>query len=432
MAESIFDLEEYKPYQSRWNTRIVELSRRKSYYDGSVYRKAENWYGFFGPRIYKGIKALYLPLSRAVDVDAGIIPGGWKLDEDMPEEIETARDTVFDWSSWSTDGVLYVHYGAQYGVSGLKISDLREVGQVIIKPLDPCCFMLVSSKQYTSTPDLAFEIEIRENAQGRFEYAEIITPEEIRTYRNGEPFGFDGREPSYPNELGFIPLVEIRHIETGEMLGECTYQKAIPLLDECNTLASYLADIIKKHAEPQWTIIGAEAGDLVKSGDNVWFIPVGGDAKPLVAPIDIAGTLAFIQEIRSQVFGSLPELAFDELKSKTQIATATLELQLMELVLKIKRCRPNYDAGLVAALRMAGKAGTSMGVSEISILDNEELALDDNRPVLPVDRLTEIQIELQELALEREQNLGIDEGETTLEKNISTPDSNLLENVNED
>lgn len=413
----IFDLDEYKPYKNAWESRYKTLELRQSYYDGSVYRRVRKQIarmGMLGPgveKLYAGIKPLYLPLSRAVDVDAGIIPGDWVLDEMVPENLAEAMAQIFAWSKWNTDGVLYVHYGAEMGVSGLKISDLREQKKVIIKPVDPQRFMLVASNDYDATPGMSIYLETRMDAEDDYEYAEVVTPDEIRTYRNAESYGFGDRDPVTPNELGFVPYVEVRHIETGKSLGECTFQKAIDLLDEVNQLASYLADIIKKHAEPQWAAFGVDPSDLVKSGDKVWFFPgKATDAKPLVAQIDIAGVLAFIQEIAKNVDGALPELAFDELKSKTQIATATLELQLLELVLKIKRCRPNYDDGLTQALRLAGRAGQSMGLPDIAVLDNDVLAFDEKRPVLPLDPVTEMELEQMQINLERERSLVINEG----------------------
>ena len=121
MAEkhnSIFQLDEFKPFRDLWESRLRELDRRQSYYDGSAYqsvRQGLGRLGLMGPgidKLYGGIKPLYLPLSRAVDVDAGIIPGGWQLAEDASEAQEAALEQLFDWSNWNTDGVLYVHYGA--------------------------------------------------------------------------------------------------------------------------------------------------------------------------------------------------------------------------------------------------------------------------------------------------------------------------------
>lgn len=411
MINSIWELEEFKAYRVRFEGRSTELARRKSYYDGSVYKNVRRQLGWLGPRLYGGIKPLYLPLARAVDVDAGIIPGSWRLAADN-EQWQTAINTLMDWSDWDVDGVLYIHYGAMYGVSNLKLSDLRQAKRIIIKPVNPACLLLVEEMQYDETPSLAICIEQRIDEKGEmFEYAEVINAEAVRTFADGSPRGFDGRAAEYRNELGFIPFVEVDHIKTGEALGESTYQKAISLLDEVNELASYLADIIKKHAEPQWSISGAEPSDLTKSGDNVWFLPGEAKATPMVAGIDIPGVLEFIREIRNQVQGALPELAFEVLKEKTQIATATLELQLMELVLKIKRTRPNYDHGLADALRMAGRAAAAMGLSDIAVLDDEGLRFDQERPILPLDEETRIRIEMAALALEREQALEINEGE---------------------
>jgi hypothetical protein len=410
-TNSIWELEPFKPYAERWRQRQKSLAERKSYYNGEIYRGIREGLGWLAPRLYRGIKPLYLPLSRAVDVDAGIVPAGWALPEGAPQAWREAMAQVLRWSRWVTDGVLYVHYGAMYGVSGLKVVDVREARRVVIAPLDPMRFMLIESSEYDSTPCLAFYVEERQDAQGRFEYGEVIGPSVVLTFRGGQPYGFGGRDPDYTNELGFVPFLEVQHINTGEELGEATFTKAIPLLNEVNELASYLADIIKKHAEPQWAVIGAEASDLVKSGDNVWFVPGSGDVKPVVAGIDVEGVLEFVREIRDQVKGALPEMAFDELRNKENIAPATLELQLMELVVKIQRVRPNYDTGLVTALRLAGRAAVGMGLADVAVLDNEALALDGERPVLPLDPLTQMQLESMGLALERQRALGIQEGQ---------------------
>ncbi len=413
MSESIFETEEFRAYKAAWDDRQLNLAHRRAYYDGTIYKNVRERFmalgklsPMIGPRLYRGTKALFLMLARAVDVDAGIVPGGWAFAEDAPKAWETATKQVLDWSDWDRDGVLYVHYGSVYGVSGLKVIDDREEGRVTIAVLDPTTFMLVRSGMYSKVPQLALIVETKcDDATGEeYEYAEAITPELIRTFKNGEPYGFDGREHAYPNAQQAVPVVEVRHVHTGETLGECTYQKAIPLLDEVNELASYLADIIRKHAEAQWAIIGAEPSDMVKSGDNIWFIPQGGDAKAMVAGIDIPGVLAFITTIRDEIQDGLPELAFAELKDKTQIATATLEIQLMELVLKIKRVRPNYDHGLCDALRLCGRAAKTMGLSDLAALDDEALSLDKERPVLPLDKLTQIAIEQAEVDLDRSKN----------------------------
>lgn len=413
--ETLWDNPEFKPYASQWHHRHKELDRREGYYDGSVYKGIKKAFGDLGvltPRLYKGIKTLYLHLFRAVDVDAGLIPGGWTWEEGAPPAWESARKQVFDWSKWRTQGVLYVHYGAQFGLSGIKVADVRDMSQIQLVPCSPEYFMLVPTSSYDPTPSMAFWLEHREIDGEKAEYAEVITSDMVRIFVNGKPAPMDGLEAEYPNDLGFVPYVEIKHKETGDELGEATYQMAIPLLDEVNELASYLADIIKKHAEPQWAISGAEASEMVKSGDNVWFLPAGAKAEPLVANVDIGGVGEFLDRIDANVKSSLPELAFDELKSKTQIATATLEIQLMELTIKIKRCRPNYDQGLIDALRMAGRAAATMGLGDIVALDDEALTFDEKRPVLPVNELDKIALENAKMGLEANRRMASGDGMT--------------------
>lgn len=420
----LFELPEFEPYARQWQVRTDELLRRRSYYDGSVYKQTMNLMsGSLRARMEQRIRPLYLPLARAVDTDVGIIPGGWAWpdSDDMEGVTEAdidrwaaARRQVFDWSGWRTEGVLYVHYGAETGVSVLRVSDLREAGQVQLAPVDPATVMLVENGQYDIVPRMAFVLQTRMLNGEMAEYAEVITPETVRTYADGLPVSIDGRPSEYPNELGFVPFVEIEHKKTGRPLGECTYQIAIPMLDEVNAIATDLAKNIKQHGDPQWVVIGAEASNLVHSGDNVWFISnPQGDAKPVVAQIDISGALAFIEAVASNMEASLPELAFDELKGKDQIATATIELQLMELVLKIMRCRPNYDQGLIDALRLCGRAAAGMGgLGDIAVLDDERLAFDADRPVLPQDRLDQIRVEEAELALEMQRHMASGEGMT--------------------
>ena len=397
---SIFDLSEFKPLSRRWEARQRELARRQSYYDGSVYEDALGKLGWLAPRIGQSIK------PRAVNIDSGILPGFWTLAESAAA-FAAARDQVFSWSQWSIDGVLYVHYGALFGVSGLRVADLRETKHVIVKPMTPQCYMLVERGVYDATPRAALWVERLDNPGipyikgDTYEHAEVIEPERIRTYANGRPYGFDGRPAEYANELGFVPFVEVKHINTGAGLGSCAFQDAITMLDSVNELATDLSAIIKKHAEPQWAVIGADDSELERGGDNVWLIPAGGDAKVLVPGIDIAGVVTFLHSLRDHVEASMPELAFDDLKQKVNIATATVELQLQELVLLIKRVRPNYDHGLVTALRMCGRAAAQMGLGELALLDSEELQFDDHRSVLPLDQRSQMELDLQMVQLQQ-------------------------------
>lgn len=398
-TSSIWDLPEYKPYLKRWQERINAVKTRQAYCTGRIYDKAVSR---FGGRLKSEIKPLYLPLDSAVEIDAGLIPGGWQLVENTPIDIYTACKQLLKWSRWKTDGVLYVYYGAQRGLTGLKIVEYPEKRIVTLDPVSPARFMVVENGIYDPSPGMSFYVDFRYGPSGeKYEYAEVITPEVIRTYKNGELFGYGGREdPETLNENGFIPYVEVKHITTGDPLSEATFEKTIPMLNEVNETATQLGDIIQKHNKPQWAVSGADPSDLDKGDDVVWFFPEGAEAKALVANINIRDVLEFVREIAGNVKGALPESAWEELQKRKQLATETLEIQLYPLVIKIKhRCRPNYDDGLERAFRLAGEAGARLGIDEISILADDSVEIDPDRPVLPMDPLTELQIQNERLAL---------------------------------
>src|SRR5690348_11978562 len=198
---TIFDLPKFKPYLKRWNARILELNTRASYYDGSIYRNGRTGAAIWslGPRIAKEIKPLFLPLSRAVDIDSGIIGGDWKFPpveiEPKSEVWDEARDTLFDMSSWDTKGVLYIHYGAMYGVSGIRIAAEEDEKRIILQPSRPTCFMLIYEGEYSSRPTMGLWIEKKTDENGElFEYAEVITPDLITTYKNGQLWDYSGKD----------------------------------------------------------------------------------------------------------------------------------------------------------------------------------------------------------------------------------------------
>ena len=392
---SIFKTPEFKPLKKAWEARQAILRTRHEYYTGEVYSisKMMNVFGLIGPQLYKGIKPLFLPLSRAVDVDTGLIPSGWLFPEDSPEEWETQRNIIFDDSHWDSQGFLYVHYAASLGSSGIYVVDNHDDEEnptIRLKPLDPRTFMLIREGDKSSKVVAALIIEERADVfSGEdFEYAVWITEDQIFTFVNGEV------TTSIENMLGLVPIIEVPFLETGEPLGDPTFARTLSMLDELNQLASYMADVIAKHHEPQWAIVGAEASEMVKSGDNIWFLPEGSKVQVIVPEMDLKGVLDYLEMLATNVADSLPETAFSDLRKKDRVATSTLEVQMLELILKMKRVRPLLDRGLVEAMKMAQKLSVILNIKSFPAFLEENFGFDPERNFIPVDRMTELQIEL--------------------------------------
>lgn len=397
MAKSLFDLDEFKDLKESFAAR---RSRFRDYwryfkaeYNGgnSVFASAPS--NYLNNLFQASIKPIFTPLARAVRIDAALIPGEWKLDKNNAQH-EAALARLFRMSKWDTEGDLWVKFAAAMGESAIRIVDDRLAQTVRLMPMRPDTYITRSFSFYDQTPRQLISIYEQQEGGKDVEYAEVIDAATVRTFRNGEPYAMNpayGAE--YANALGFVPVVVCLH-DNGEGQGEATFDDVLTALDQVNQQATYMAQIIERHFEPQWAAFGAEPGDLEKSGDSVWFFPEGSDIKAILAQVDFEGLLAFIKEIKTEMKESLPELAFAKLVGVERVAAATIELQMAEAVFKIRSMRKAHDQALAEAVMLAGRAATGMG-NELAGLDDPMLAFDKNRPVITIDALTRLQIEQQ-------------------------------------
>jgi hypothetical protein len=398
--KSIWEDPQFKPYQSTYlGRRRVYLERRR-YYDGTVYDD-----GAFrlAHKLYAQTKGIFAFLARAVDLDVALVPGvmaPWGLKENTAPATLRSQAQLYEWSDWPIVSDNWLSDGATTGEAMIKIVPGDGLVQLQRLAAEDCLLGQMMIEGQIVPMALIVVPEMADHAGELYEYAELITPAEIRTFRDGGPHGYEGNPDRYPNPLGFVPVVATNN-DTGK---RPTFAKAQPQLDSANELASYLADIIGRHAEPQWAIKGAEPSEMVKSGEAMWYLPAGAEIEAILAGVDIAGTLEFIREVKMETKSNLPELAFDDLRTKDQIATETLEIQLVELDAKIWKMRRRYDSGLVQAHRMAAMAGAVLGIRGLEGLLLPH-AMDYARPVRPVSRIDMIRLEEAELALEAQKQI---------------------------
>jgi len=399
---SIFDLDEFKeleqPFRERQRRYRENWDAYKARRPGRGLPKFNTpMGGMIGARIENAIQPLFTPFGRAVRIDVALIPGGWRLKN---PELHDAQAALFQASKWATAGDLFVKYGVAMGEAGIRIVDDRVKKNVYMMPVRPDTYIIKRASMYDTTPALALFVYSLDNET---ELAEVLEPTRVRTFINGQLTGVAGRPAQYPNKLGFVPMTVAMH-DDGEGRGEPTFDDAMAALAQVNQQASYMAGIIKRHAEPQWAAFGAEPGDLEKSGDTVWFFPEGSDIKAVLAAVDFNGLLEFIREIKADMKESLPELAFHKLVGVERVAAATIELQMAEPVFKIRLLRKAYDEALAAAMRMAGVAAREMGLTDIAVLADEPgPELDADRPVITIDALTRLQIAAAEQSVQMNQ-----------------------------
>lgn len=410
-TDTILALPEFEPYQSRYYARALKFGRYRRYYEGTIY---DDTAFKLAHKLYAQTKSLVAFIARTVDLDVALIPGmmePWELDPDAtPQGIIDARDLLYAWSQWPVESDAWLEDGTMLGEAMLKI--VPSESMVKVQRLRPETAMLLDHIDPDSGEPvqmlLIVDRSMTDSTGKSYEYAEAITPGQIRTYRNGDPWGYGGNPDRYDNPLGFVPAIRT----PCDVDCRPTFSPVLPQLNSVNEMASYISDIIGRHAEPQWAAIGAEASDLTKSGGNIWFFPQpDASLQAIIAQIDIPGTLAFIESFRDEMKSNLPELAFDELRAQKLLATETLHIQLIELRAKIWKMRRRFDAGLIQAHQMAAIAAGIYGIGDLAPLLAPH-SMDYARPVLPRSRMEEIQLEEAELALEAARQMATGEGMT--------------------
>lgn len=415
-VKSIFDLDEFKPYAGQMDARRKRFVANWNLYKAENYKLGEERFRteigqYVVQRIADAIRPVFTPLARAVNLDVALIPGGWALAEESQAH-QAAWEIVARASRWNVEGDLYTRFVCGMGEAGLYVVDDRTAGRVYLQALRPDAYLIIPNSRFDTTARMAILLARTFDAEGKEqEEATVIDARLIRTFVNGQPQALYGNAASYANQLGFVPVVECKN-DPGDGWGEPTFDDAVASLDQVNLQATYLGNIIQKHAEPQWAAFGAEKGDLEKSGDTVWFFPEGSDVKAILAAVDFAGVLSFIDNMKEEVKESLPELSLSKLVGLNRVATDTIEIQMIEAVTKIKRLRKPIDLALADALRLVGRAAVNMRLPALAGLTDEALTFDEARPVIAMDALMKLSVqqqsqaaEMSALALERERML---------------------------
>lgn len=375
--ESILNERKFEKIRPIFDKKLKIYNTYNQFYSGSVYYDRSNvamW------QLYGGIEMFFNILSRAVDMDTHLVPNGFTLTEDSSDKLVKQVEQIRKWSNWKSQEFLYVHYGALFGDSYLKVIDKPD--KVMIKPIDPRWVWLED--------DYALIIYTDEFKK---EQAEYITKDTITLYEDGKVID------SYRNLQGQIPLIHIQHKDVGEKFGKNTFHNVLPQFNTMNELSSLLKDAIVRNINGILYLIGVQPTEIERNADKAMFLPEGAEVGTLTPTVPVNQVLDFIKEVKDEAKAGLPELAFDDLRAKERLAAETLEVQLKELAVKILRSRANYDLGYETAMKMAFKAAVNRGLRMDNIKNKpgfEELdvTVDFNRPTIPLSIREELSIEL--------------------------------------
>jgi hypothetical protein len=402
-AGSVFDtVAELKPYREPWLQRCARYQILRAYYAGRVYDQHPELVKAL--KLYSGIRQIFGPLRRAVRVDVAKVPGDWSIDPgnedgDRPAVPRAVADAVRQVRAWSKHRASYtraVMHGAVAGEFGLLVVDDWRARTVQIVPLRPDEVVLGTFGD--GTP---FGLVIKTglvDRQGVYEYAQLITPRTISTYRNGTQHDYDGGGAERSNLLGFVPLLLSPYIAGEDGVGENAFAGAQELLDRVNDAASQALDVIQRNAEPLTVFSGVSEVDFNPEHNAVVLNDAAAKAYTVAPNLVIDHALQLIDKVLSEFKNILPQLLFDQLISRNDLAYDTVITLLSELIDHVQDARTHVDMAIETAERWALLAGQAMGVFPAS-LDPALHQLDPDRPVIKPPPSQRLALEAQRVGV---------------------------------
>jgi hypothetical protein len=403
-----------------------------SMYENTVYREIHRWARTYKTKygLYRYVRNIYNPAYRLGEFWKTHLWGG-SLD------LETAKGTLpiitdndplrpaiaqlWRWSNWHVRKDIATLYGAVMGDVFLQVVDDVGRGKVYLDVVHPGTVSDVTVDAFGNVK--AYKIE--ESRKSPEKSGQSVTYVEtakrgdgqavtFQTFMNGKPYAWNGQAAEWEEPYGFIPLVHVKHNDVGMDWGWSELHPARSKMHEMDDVASILSDQIRKTVNVKWLFTGtakptsspspagaSESTSRPEPGreEEPALYAKGTDVKaiPMVAELNIEGTVQHILEILKDLERDYPELKYDALRASGDVSGKALRVARQPAEAKVLQRRALYDDALMRAQQMAvaiggfrkydGFKGFNLDSYERGDLDHQI----GERPVFAVDSLDELE-----------------------------------------
>lgn len=408
-----------------------------AFYENTAYDEVHTWakglrssYG-----LYRYTRNIYNPAYRLaefwvthltgglLDMEAG---DGQQTPSALPivtgnEQLRPVLAQLWRDSNWQIKKANLPRYGSVFGDVGLRVVDDAARRKVYLEIVHPAIIKSVTLDPFGNVKAYAFEEERPDptGKSGKVRYRETAERDGdlvvYRTYLNDHLYAWNDVTAEWDQPYGFVPLVMVRHLDVGLDWGWSEYHTALGKIRECDDIASKLSDQIRKTVDTPWLFSGvtppAETPTIGQTAATttvqqpgreevpIFYGPSGAQATPLVAPLDISGTLQHIQSILQELERDYPELRSDIATASGDASGRALRVARQAAEAKVIARRPTYDNALVRAHQMAIAIGGFQGYEGYEGFGLESYdagQLDHSigtRPVFGVDPVDELEEE---------------------------------------
>lgn len=314
------------------------------------------------------------------------------------ERIVEPIEQVWQWSNWEARRRLAARQFALYGDLFIKVVSVppAEGGRVYFQVLDTetvidfdedergfLSYLLIEVDRMVRDGDVVrpvYHTEIWSRDTGlriwerdrRMKVEELGPPTETRPLAD---FGID-----------FIPVVHAKFQDTGWKRGASAFTHALEKIDEANTQATRLHQLLFRHNNVNWALgaggndpagrplpavridetlraAGAPDNGLVELGGEQ-FISLPGNARleALVPTLNYEAALAVLNAQLDEIERDLPEMAFHRIREQGEISGRAARMMMTDAIDKIIEARGNALQALARADAMALTMGAKVGI----------------------------------------------------------------------
>lgn len=394
-----------------WTDRQLAYAMNDAYYSGSIYDtlanggQRENINATLGNAAAADLGNLYNPVQNVVDLYLHVFGGAFgDAIQIVPQGTATpaladAIDRIWQWSNLTIAKQSLCRFAANQGCVGLRIvarnhADLTQ-RRVYLKVEHPRVIRDAELDDRGNVQAIQLEYDLTtglaEDSQ-TITIREELTKDTIATWRvdQGASVPFDlttmsagGPRASYPNALGVVPYVILRHTESGDTWGANAWSSARSPIDRLNALLSHIDVQIHRHVKVKWLIAvaGAAPIEIDLSDLSVVYVDTRNQTgtplmQPLVAPLDLSGAISQAQLQLGIIEDRLPELKATGGKFLSNQSGETIAELRKPAEDKISLARASYEDALIRAQQIAVSWMVLLGMADVGTGTGDRAAAD--------------------------------------------------------
>lgn len=331
------------------------------------------------------------PFARAVDWYGGrLYQGAWSddgrpLDDGEPHAIAFHdRDLAerpdliaaimqgLNWGNWAILITDWVAMNILYGDTLVEIADEGDGPEGKVSPTiyHPAYVADLDLSPRGNVRSYALQYRVSTNDES-YTYRKEVDREWIRTFKNDQPFDYDGGGSVRPNPYGFAPAVWSRFRgREGSVFGQSLLAPVIAKIDNLNDRVSAIGDYVTRFAE-QGLIIGSDKSlkdfelggkggatidqtNVSQQRESFRFLKIPGDGKvfPPLHNLGLGDAEWFVKMLTAEIEHDLPEIVYDQqLRDKASLTGPAADRVMGEVRGRYNEAQRNLNAALTLIMR---------------------------------------------------------------------------------